>query len=462
MSNDPGLDALRLPPHSIEAEQAVLGGLLLDNTAWDRVAALVYEHDFYREDHRRIFASIVAQIEATRPADVLTITEDLRQQGLLDTIGGMGYLASLTQSTPSAANIRRYADIVRERSVMRSLAQVGTEIADSAYSPAGRDARTLLDEAEAKVFKIAEAGARTEGGFQKLQPVLTQVIERIDMLYARDNPDDVTGVPTGFSDLDSMTSGLQPGDLVIVAGRPSMGKTAFALNVAEFVGLEKGLPVAVFSMEMAATQLAMRLLGSVGRLDQHRMRTGRLEKDDWQRLTHALGRLSESPIYIDETPALNPLDLRARTRRLHRQYGGLGLVVVDYLQLMSASGAGGENRATEISEISRSLKALAKELSVPVMALSQLNRSLEQRPNKRPVMSDLRESGAIEQDADVILFIYRDEVYNEDSPDKGTAEIIIAKQRNGPIGTVRLTFLGMHTRFQNFANTGGRFGQSDY
>ena len=268
MSNDPGLDALRLPPHSIEAEQAVLGGLLLDNTAWDRVAALVYEHDFYREDHRRIFASIVAQIEATRPADVLTITEDLRQQGLLDTIGGMGYLASLTQSTPSAANIRRYADIVRERSVMRSLAQVGTEIADSAYSPAGRDARTLLDEAEAKVFKIAEAGARTEGGFQKLQPVLTQVIERIDMLYARDNPDDVTGVPTGFSDLDSMTSGLQPGDLVIVAGRPSMGKTAFALNVAEFVGLEKGLPVAVFSMEMAATQLAMLRLHQVGLQNQ--------------------------------------------------------------------------------------------------------------------------------------------------------------------------------------------------
>jgi replicative DNA helicase len=319
----------------------------------------------------------------------------------------------------------------------------------------------LLDEAEAKVFKIAEAGARTEGGFQHLQPVLTQVVERIDMLYARDNPDDVTGVPTGFTDLDGMTSGLQPGELVIVAGRPSMGKTAFALNIAEYVGLEKGLPVAVFSMEMAATQLAMRLLGSVGRLDQHRMRTGRLEKDDWQRLTHALGRLSEAPIYIDETPALNPLDLRARTRRLHRQYGGLGLVVVDYLQLMSASGGSSENRATEISEISRSLKALAKELRVPVMALSQLNRSLEQRPNKRPVMSDLRESGAIEQDADVILFIYRDEVYNADSPDKGTAEIIIGKQRNGPIGTLRLTFLGQHTRFQNFANT-GHFGHDAY
>jgi replicative DNA helicase len=462
MANDPGLDLIRMPPHSIEAEQAVLGGLLLDNSAWDRIAGIVYEHDFYREDHRRIFAAIVAQIEATRPADVLTVAEALRQDGSLEAMGGMAYLATLAQSTPSAANIRRYADIVRERSVMRTLAQVGTEIADSAYSPAGRDARTLLDEAESKVFKIAEQGARTDTGFQHLQPVLTQVVERIDMLYARDNPDDVTGVPTGFADLDSMTSGLQPGDLVIVAGRPSMGKTAFALNIAEHVGLDKGLPVAVFSMEMAATQLAMRLLGSVGRLDQHRMRTGRLEKDDWQRLTNALGRLSEAPIYIDETPALNPLDLRARTRRLHRQYDGLGLVVVDYLQLMSASSSNGENRATEISEISRSLKALAKELKVPVMALSQLNRSLEQRPNKRPVMSDLRESGAIEQDADVILFIYRDEVYNPESPDKGSAEIIIGKQRNGPIGTVRLTFLGQHTRFQNFASSSGHFGRDEY
>ena len=600
MSNDPGLDLIRLPPHSIEAEQAVLGGLLLDNAAWDKIAAVIYAHDFYREDHRRIFSAILAQIEASQPADALTVAEALRQEGSLEAIGGMGYLAVLTQSTPSAANIRRYADIIRERSLMRSLAQVGTEIADSAYSPAGRDARALLDEAEAKVFKIAESGARSEGGFRHLQPVLKEVVERIDMLYARDNPDDVTGVPTGFNDLDSMTSGLQPGDLIIVAGRPSMGKTAFALNMAEHVGLEKGLPTAVFSMEMGATQLAMRLLGSVGRLDQHRMRTGKLDKNDWQRLTAALGRLSEAPIHIDETPALNPLDLRARTRRLHRQYGGLGLVVVDYLQLMSSATGSGENRATEISEISRSLKALAKELQVPVIALSQLNRSLEQRPNKRPVMSDLREcvvgdtlvvladgrrvpiaslvghtpevisvspdgqiershsdlvwsvgvrpvfqvvlasglaitctaehrllamgdggssdwrtvaslhtgdqlarvvdghlvgdtvtaiapagerevfdltvpgnacwladgivshnSGAIEQDADVILFIYRDEVYNPDSPDKGTAEIIIGKQRNGPIGTVRLTFLGMHTRFTNFANT-GHYGRDEY
>ena len=461
MPNDPSIDSIRLPPHSTEAEQALLGGLLIDNSAWDRIAGVVHEHDFYREDHRRIFAAIHSQIEASRPADVLTVSEALRQQGLLEAMGGMAYLATLANSTPSSANIKRYGDIVRERSVMRSLAQIGTEIADSAYSPAGRDARVLLDEAEAKIFKIAEEGSKSDQGFQQLNPILTQVLERIDMLYSRDNKYDVTGIPTGFSDLDKDTSGLQPGDLVIVAGRPSMGKTAFALNIAEHVGLEKGLPVAVFSMEMGSTQLAMRLIGSVGRLDQHRMRTGKLENEDWQRLTHAVGRLSEAPIFIDESAALNSLDLRARARRLHRQCGSLGLIVVDYLQLMSANGQG-ENRATEISEISRSLKALAKELSVPVVALSQLNRSLEQRPNRRPVMSDLRESGAIEQDADLILFIYRDEVYHPDSPDKGTAEIIIGKQRNGPIGTVRLTFLGQHTRFQNFANTGHYGGQQSY
>lgn len=460
MPNDPIIDALRLPPHSVEAEQALLGGLLIDNSAWDRVAGIVYAHDFYREDHRRIFAAIQMQIETSRPADVLTVAEALKIQGLIDVIGGMAYLGTLAKSTPSSANIRRYADIVRERSVMRSLAQVGTEIADSAYSPSGRDARALLDEAEAKVFKIAEDGSRGEQGFQHIQPLLTQVVERVDELYARDNKDEVTGIPTGFSDLDEKTSGLQKGDLIIVAGRPSMGKTAFALNIAEHVGLAKGLPVAIFSMEMGATQLAMRMLGSVGRIDQHLMRTGRLEKADWRRLTDALGRLSEAPIHIDESPALNALDLRARARRLHRHTGGLGLVVVDYLQLMSGSVGASENRATEISEISRSLKSLAKELQVPVIALSQLNRSLENRPSKKPVMSDLRESGAIEQDADVILFIYRDEVYNENSPDKGTAEIIIGKQRNGPIGMVRLTFLGQHTRFQNFAGV-ARFQSAD-
>jgi replicative DNA helicase len=334
---------------------------------------------------------------------------------------------------------------------MRRLAEVGTEISDSAYNPLGRDASQLLDQAESKVFEIAEQGSRGKAGFVAMPPLLTQVVERIDMLYNRDNPNDVTGVPTGYTDLDEKTSGLQPGDLVIVAGRPSMGKTALSLNIAEHVALDAGLPVAIFSMEMAATQLAMRLLGSLGRLDQHRLRSGRLLDDDWQRLTQAVGRLNDAPIQIDESAALNALEVRARARRLHRQYGKLGLIIVDYLQLMSATGDG-ENRATEISEISRSLKALAKELSVPVVALSQLNRSLEQRPNKRPVMSDLRESGAIEQDADLILFIYRDEVYNPDSADKGIAEIIIGKQRNGPIGTVKLTFRGENTRFENYAD----------
>ena len=423
---------------------------MLDNVAWDKIADLIGEDDFYRDDHRRIYRHISKLIEANRPADVITVGESLERSADLESVGGLAYVGMLSTNTPSAANIRRYAEIVRERSIMRKLAEIGTEIAASSYSPAGREARQLLDEAEAKIFKIAEAGSRGHQGFSPIQPLLTQVVERIDMLYSRDNPSDVTGVATGFADLDERTSGLQPGDLVIVAGRPSMGKTAFALNIAEHVALDGKLPVAIFSMEMGGTQLAMRLLGSTGRLDQHKLRTGRLDDNDWPRLTNALGRLNDAPIFIDESAALTALELRARARRLHRQHKGLGLIVVDYLQLMSSTSQG-ENRATEISEISRSLKALAKELSVPLMALSQLNRSLEQRPNKRPVMSDLRESGAIEQDADVILFIYRDEVYNESSQDKGIAEIIIGKQRNGPIGTVRLTFLGQFTKFQNFA-----------
>ena len=453
MPNDNQLEMMRVPPHSVEAEQSVLGGLMLENVAWDKIADLVGEDDFYRDDHRRIWKHISKLIEANRPADVITVVESLERNAELETVGGLTYVGMLSNNTPSAANIRRYAEIVRERSIMRKLAEIGTEIAASAYNPTGREARQLLDEAEAKVFKIAEAGARGNQGFEAIQPLLTQVVERIDMLYSRDNPSDVTGVATGFADLDERTSGLQPGDLVIVAGRPSMGKTAFALNIAEHVALEGKQPVAVFSMEMAGTQLAMRLLGSVGRLDQHKLRTGKLDDNDWPRLTNALGRLNDAPVFIDESAALTALELRARARRLHRQHKGLGLIVVDYLQLMSSTSQG-ENRATEISEISRSLKALAKELSVPVVALSQLNRSLEQRPNKRPVMSDLRESGAIEQDADLILFIYRDEVYNENSQDKGIAEIIIGKQRNGPIGTVRLTFLGQYTKFQNFAQGG--------
>ncbi len=452
---DEQLDSLKLPPHSIEAEQSVIGGLLLENEALDKIADLLRAEDFYQFDHKTIFQHIAKLIERNRPADIVTVAESLESTAELSTIGGIAYLASLAQNTPTAANIRRYAEIVRERAIMRKLVTVGSGIAESAYSPNGRDAQQLLDEAEAKIFQIAEGGQRTSQGFQDIKELLPQVAERIDMLFSRDNPSDVTGIPTGFSDLDSMTSGFQGGDLIIVAGRPSMGKTAFSLNIAENVALDTGLPVAVFSMEMASTQLAMRMIGSVGRLDQHRMRTGRLEDEDWEKLTTALGKLNEAPIFIDEGAGLSSFDVRARARRLHRQCGKLGLIVIDYLQLMSApAGKQGENRATEISEISRSLKALAKELDCPVVALSQLNRSVEQRPDKRPVMSDLRESGAIEQDADLILFIYRDEVYNPDSEDKGTAEIIIGKQRNGPIGRVRLTFIGENTRFENFANAG--------
>jgi replicative DNA helicase len=448
---DTQLAMLRVPPHSIEAEQSVIGALLLDNSAWERIADVVAPDDFYRDDHRRIFRHVGKLIDAARPADVVTVAESIDGSEDKDKTGGIGYLGQLAQNTPSAHNVRRYAEIVRERAIMRRLIATASEIADGAFSPAGKDVAQLLDEAESKIFEIAEAGARGRTGFIAIQPLLAQVMERIDTLYHRDNPSDVTGVPTGFEDLDEMTSGLQEGDLIVVAGRPSMGKTAFSLNIAEYVAVEQRLPVAVFSMEMSGPQLATRLLGSIGRLDQHKLRTARLSDDDWGRLTSAVEKLHDAPIHIDETPALNALELRARCRRLHRQYGKLGLIVIDYLQLMSATTVG-ENRATEISEISRSMKALAKELHVPVIALSQLNRSLEQRPNKRPVMSDLRESGAIEQDADVILFIYRDEVYNPDSSDKGKAEIIIGKQRNGPIGTINLTFLGQHTRFENYAS----------
>lgn len=450
---DPQLDSLRVPPHSIEAEQSVLGGLLLDNSAWDRIADFLSEDDFYRYDHRVIFQHLVKLINATKPADVITVFEALSSSGKAEEVGGLTYLNALAQNTPSAANIRRYAEIVRDRGVLRRLITVADEIATQALNPQGKEVKQLLDEAESKIFAIAEEGARGAQGFQAIQPLLTQVVERIDELYNRDNQNDITGVPTGFIDLDRMTSGLQAGDLIIVAGRPSMGKTAFSLNIGENVAIDSGLPVAVFSMEMGGAQLAMRMLGSVGRLDQSRLRIGKLNDEDWPRLTHAIQKMNDAQLYIDETPALSPIELRARARRLARQCGKLGLIIIDYLQLMSGSSPG-ENRATEISEISRNLKGLAKELGCPVIALSQLNRSLEQRPNKRPVMSDLRESGAIEQDADVILFIYRDQVYNPDSPDKGTAEIIIGKQRNGPIGTVRLTFLGEYTKFDNY--TGGQ------
>jgi replicative DNA helicase len=459
---DETLDSLKLPPSSVEAEQSVLGGLLLENEALDKIADVLSEVDFYRHDHRLIYHHICKLIEQSRPADIVTVAESLENSAELSSVGGIAYLGALAQNTPTAANIRRYAEIVRERSVMRKLVEVGSGIAESAYNPQGRDAQQLLDEAEAKIFKIAESGNRSSQGFVDMKSLLPAVADRIDYLYQRENQGAVTGVPTGFDDLDERTSGFQPGDLIIVAGRPSMGKTAFSLNIAENVALDTKLPVAVFSMEMGATQLATRMIGSVGRLDQHRMRNGNLEDDDWVRLTTALGKLNDAPIYIDEGAGLSSFDVRARARRLHRQCGKLGLIVVDYLQLMAGtSGRASENRATEISEISRSLKSLAKELDVPVVALSQLNRSVEQRPDKRPVMSDLRESGAIEQDADLILFIYRDEVYNPDSDDKGTAEIIIAKQRNGPIGRVRLTFLGQHTRFENFVSGNAHMGD-DY
>jgi len=453
LPKDQQLEALRLPPQSIEAEQSVLGGLLLDNTAWDRVSDIVSEYEFYRADHRLIFQHIILLIENNKPADVLTVAESLERSAVLAEAGGQAYLGSLALNTPSAANIRRYAEIVRERAIMRQLAAAGTEIADSAYNPAGRDAAGLIDEAEAKVFQIAEVGARAKQGFVKIDPLLTETVERIDMLYSRENKDDVIGLATGYVDLDRMTSGLQPGELIIIAARPSMGKTALAMNIVEHVTLNLKKTAAVFSMEMSGSQLALRMIGSVGRVDQHKLRSGTFEENEWPKLVDAVGKLNDSQIHIDDTAGLNALELRSRARRLHRQCGGLNLIVVDYLQLMSGtSSRREENRATEVAEISRSLKGLAKELKVPVVALSQLNRSVESRQDKRPMMSDLRESGAIEQDADLIMFIYRDEVYNPtNEASKGKAEIIIAKQRNGPTGPVTLTFLGRHTRFENYA-----------
>jgi replicative DNA helicase len=439
--------ALKVPPHSIEAEQSVLGGLMLENPAWDRIADLIVEADFYRREHQRIFRAITALADESRPFDVVTISEWLENRDELEKVGGLAYLGELAKNTPSAANISSYAGIVRERAVLRGLIAVGSAITESAFNTEGRSAADLMDHAEQRVFEIAERGARAGGGFAPVREVLVNVMDRIDTLYHSEAS--LTGVSTGFNDLDSKTSGLQPSDLIIVAGRPSMGKTAFAMNVVEQAAIKEKLAVAVFSMEMPAEQLTMRMLSSLGRIDQHKVRTGKLADDDWPRLTSALELLNATEIYIDDTPAMTPTELRARCRRLKREKN-LGLVVVDYLQLMEVPGSK-ENRATEISEISRGLKALAKEIRVPLVALSQLNRSLEQRQDKRPVMSDLRESGAIEQDADLILFIYRDEVYNEDSKQKGKAEIIIGKQRNGPIGKVTLTFLGQHTRFENYA-----------
>ena len=437
---------LRVPPHSVEAEQAVIGGLLLDNRAWEQIADKLVEEDFYRNDHRLLFSAIRQLESRNEPFDAVTLSQCLDNNGHLDQAGGLLYLGRLAKDTPSASNIVAYANIVREKSVLRQLIAVGTDISGSGFQPEGRDSKELLDSAEKKVFQIAEQGARGQGGFQDMKSLLSKTVDKIDHLFNSDGG--ITGVSTGFDKFDEMTTGLQEADLVIVAGRPSMGKTTFAMNIAENAAIGDKVPVAVFSMEMPGDALAMRMISSLGRVDQHHIRTGNLTDEDWARITSAIHILSEANIYIDDTPAMSPNEVRARARRLKRQHG-LGLIVIDYLQLMQVHG-GSENRATEISEISRSLKAMAKELKVPVIALSQLNRSLEQRPDKRPVMSDLRESGAIEQDADLIVFIYRDEVYNEDSPQKGVAEIIIAKQRNGPIGKSLLTFLGKYTKFENY------------
>ena len=453
LSGDSQVAKLRVPPHSIEAESSVLGGLLLDNSAWDRVGDLLVDNDFYRHEHKLIYAAIGALINASKPADVITVNEQLQNQGKAEEMGGLGYLNSLAQYVPSASNIRRYAEIVRERSILRKLVSASDEIATNAFNPQGKAIDRILDEAEQKIFNIGEEGSRMKQGFQSMDTLVVELLDRVQEMA--DNPNDITGVPTGFYDLDRMTSGLQPGDMVVLAARPSMGKTAFAINIAEHVALNEGLPVAVFSMEMGASQLAVRVVGSIGRIDQGHLRTGKLSDDEWPRLTEAIEKLRTVSLHIDETPGLTPSELRANARRLARQCGKLGLIVMDYLQLMSGSGgSGGDNRATELGEISRGLKMLAKELQCPVIALSQLNRGVEQRTDKRPMMSDLRESGAIEQDADIIMFIYRDDYYNKDSKDPGVAEIIIGKQRNGPTGAVRLTFLKPLTRFESLASGG--------
>lgn len=441
--------AAKVPPHSIEAEQSVIGALMLDHRAWDQIADRIAATDFYRGDHALIFEAILTLVNRNQPFDVLTIAEVLKSDNKISALpGGDAYLYELAQNTPSAANIVAYADIVRERSVLRQLITVGADVTNSVFNLNGRDSTALLDHAEQLVYKISEHQQRGAGPIP-ISALLSKATDRLDELYHSKGM--LTGVSTGFVDLDRFTSGLQRGDMVVIAGRPSMGKTSFAMNIAEYAAIKQEKPVMVFSLEMPAEQLVLRMISSLGRIDQHKVRTGQLNDADWPRVTSAVSVLAESKLYIDDTAALTPLELRTRARRVARKHGGLSLIVVDYLQLMTSPSAG-DNRTNEISEISRALKGIAKEFHVPVIALSQLNRGLEQRTDKRPVMSDLRESGAIEQDADVIAFIYRDEVYNEDSPHKGSAEVIIRKQRNGPIGDFRLTFLGQYTRFENYAS----------
>jgi replicative DNA helicase len=446
-SGDGDIARIKMSPHSIEAEQSVLGGLLLSADGWDAVAETVNSTDFYRHDHRVIFRQIARLAEAAEPVDVITVADKLEASGELEGAGGLAYLAELAQNTPSASNIRAYAQVVRERASLRKLIEAAQEIADSGFNPDGRSSEELIDEAERRIMQVGEQGPKA-GGPQGVNPLLESALGRIEELF--NSGGDITGLSTGFKDLDNMTSGLQPSDLIIVAGRPSMGKTSFAMNLVENAVLAQDRPILVFSMEMPSAQLVTRMLSSIGRIDQTRIRNGRLEQEDWPKLSTAVTKLKDVSLFIDDTPALTPTEIRSRARRIHREHGDLGMIMVDYLQLMQIAGSS-EGRTAEISEISRSLKAIAKEFNCPMVALSQLNRSLEQRPNKRPVNSDLRESGAIEQDADVIMFIYRDEVYNEESPDKGTAEIIIGKQRNGPIGICRLAFIGPYTRFENLA-----------
>ena len=453
-SHDRQVAQLRIPPHSIEAESSVLGGLLLDNGAWDRVSDLLTDADFYRYEHRLVHGAIGALVNATKPADVITVFEHLQNQGKAEEVGGLSYLNSLAQYVPSAGNIRRYAEIVRERSILRKLVSASDEIATNAFNPQGRPVADIVDEAEQKIFNIGEQGSRMKQGFQGMDSLVVALLDRVQEMA--DNPNDVTGVPTGFYDLDRMTAGFQAGDLIVLAARPSMGKTALAINIAEHVALQEGLPVAVFSMEMGAAQLAVRIVGSIGRIDQSHLRTGKLTDEEWPRLTEAIEKLRNISLHIDESAGLTSSELRANARRLARQCGQLGLIVVDYLQLMSGSTSSDENRATELGEISRGLKMLAKELKCPVLALSQLNRSVETRPDKRPMMSDLRESGAIEQDADIIMFIYRDDYYTKEaSKEPGVAEVIIAKQRNGPTGVIKLVFLKPITKFESLASGAG-------
>ncbi|MFT6449000.1 MAG: replicative DNA helicase [Oleispira sp.] len=445
---DPQVLSLRTPPHSIDAEQSVLGGLLLDNRAWESVSEVLEDSDFYSHKHRNIYRAIKSLVDQEQPVDVVTVSEELEELGTLEEVGGIAYLGELADMTPSTANSGAYGVIVKERSQQRRLIEAASDITQSAYEPEGKNSLDILSDAEQKIAQIAE-GNRKEGGPVVVGPILKNTLDQLDELFNK--PEGLSGITSGFTEIDNRTSGFQKADMVVVAGRPSMGKTTYAMNLVENALVATKRPCIVFSMEMPSESIVMRMLSSIGKIDQTRIRSGKLIEDDWPRLSSAVNILKDLPLYIDDTPALTPQDMRARCRKVYRENDNdLALVMVDYMQLMRVSGPS-EGRSQEISEISRSMKAIAKEFSCPIIALSQLNRSLEQRPNKRPVMSDLRESGAIEQDADIIAFIYRDEVYNEDTPDKGIAEIITGKHRNGPIGTDRLAFVGKYTRFENLA-----------